>query len=84
MSSVSQPLPVARAAGSDQQYVSESMEMSQPKAHQPMDPQRPQPQTNGEPELSLRGGEDCGGWCRGRFCFLIPCPIPIKCCVIPL
>jgi hypothetical protein len=47
-----------------------------------LDPQRPQ--ESFEPELSLRGGEDCGGWCRGRFCFLIPCPIPIRCCVIPL
>jgi hypothetical protein len=31
-----------------------------------------------ENELHLRGGE----LCPGRFCFIIPCPIPINCCII--
>ncbi|CAG7558744.1 unnamed protein product [Fusarium equiseti] len=79
MSSVSQPQP---AHVDHQAYTAESMEMSQPKAHQPMDAQKPQDAS--EPDLNLRGGEDCGGWCRGRFCCIIPCPIPINCCIIPL
>lgn len=31
------------------------------------------------PELHLRGGE----MCPGRFCFIIPCPLPCNCCVFP-
>ncbi|KAF5973221.1 hypothetical protein FBULB1_8416 [Fusarium bulbicola] len=83
MSPVSAPQPTAQPAGINQQgYTPESMEMVQPRADQPTDTQ--QLQENAEPELGLRGGEDCDGWCRGRFCFIIPCPIPIKCCFIPL
>ncbi|KAF4962376.1 hypothetical protein FSARC_9542 [Fusarium sarcochroum] len=81
MSSLSQPKPIAQVAKT-QERPFEQMQMDQPKAQQPMDTQKPQPDT--EPELNLRGGEDCGGYCRGRFCFIIPCPIPINCCVIPL
>ncbi|CRK18845.1 hypothetical protein VD0002_g4079 [Verticillium dahliae] len=32
-----------------------------------------------ESELTLRGGEAC----PGRFCFIIPCPIPCNFCVFP-
>ncbi|KXH66664.1 hypothetical protein CSAL01_09388 [Colletotrichum salicis] len=39
------------------------------------DPQRPQPQTE-QMEMGLRGGDDGRGPCPGRFCFIIPCPIP--------
>lgn len=50
-----------------------------------IDPRKPQDNIErAEPELNLRGGKDCDGHCRGRFCFIIPCPIPINCCVIPL
>ncbi|KAF5000052.1 hypothetical protein FGRMN_2063 [Fusarium graminum] len=78
MSPVSQPEPVAQVAKPQDQPL-EQMQMAQPRANQPMNPQQPHP--NSEPELSLRGGEDCHGWCRGRLCSLIPCPIPIHCCV---
>ncbi|CVK91961.1 hypothetical protein FPRO06_08822 [Fusarium proliferatum] len=86
MSPVSEPQPVAQPAGNNQQgYAPECMEMVQPRAHQPMDPQKPQDNIErAEPELNLRGGKDCDGHCRGRFCFIIPCPIPINCCIIPL
>ncbi|KAG9258476.1 uncharacterized protein F5Z01DRAFT_198408 [Emericellopsis atlantica] len=60
----------------------EPIQMTQPSSQQAMDPQQAHPHTD-EPEMNLRGGEDCGGWCRGRFCFIIPCPIPINCCVFP-
>lgn len=29
----------------------------------------------------MRGG-DRGGMCPGRFCFIIPCPIPCDFCII--
>jgi hypothetical protein len=66
---------------------SESMEMTnsqpvladQPKRQQEMDPQRPHADT----ELSLRGGNDGRGMCPGRFCFIIPCPLPCNCCIFP-
>ncbi|CZR50487.1 uncharacterized protein PAC_00360 [Phialocephala subalpina] len=32
-------------------------------------------------EMRLRGG-DRGGMCPGRFCFIIPCPLPCDCCII--
>ncbi|KAF5695034.1 heterokaryon incompatibility protein (het-6OR allele) [Fusarium globosum] len=75
MSPVSEPQPVAQPAGNNQQgYAPESKEMVQPRAHQPMDPQKPQDNVDrAEPELNLRGGKDCDGHCRGRFCFIIPC-----------
>ncbi|SCN67623.1 uncharacterized protein FFB20_02689 [Fusarium fujikuroi] len=83
MAPVSVPQSTAQPAGINQQgYTLESMEMVQPRVGQTIDTQ--QLQESLEPELSLRGGEDCDGWCRGRFCFIIPCPIPIKCCFIPL
>ena len=45
----------------------------------PSDPQRP----HDEPEMNLRGGEEGRGMCPGRFCFIIPCPLPCNCCIIP-
>lgn len=45
----------------------------------PPDPQRP----HDEPEMNLRGGEEGRGMCPGRFCFIIPCPLPCNCCIIP-
>ncbi|KAI6782627.1 uncharacterized protein J7T54_003640 [Emericellopsis cladophorae] len=47
----------------------EPIQMTQPSSQQAMDPQQAHPHTE-EPEMNLRGGEDCGGWCRGRFCFI--------------
>ncbi|KUJ23993.1 uncharacterized protein LY89DRAFT_679257 [Mollisia scopiformis] len=32
-------------------------------------------------EMRIRGG-DRGGMCPGRFCFIIPCPLPCDCCII--
>ncbi|KAJ3493967.1 hypothetical protein NLG97_g4387 [Lecanicillium saksenae] len=47
------------------------------------DPQQPHAETeNADPELGLRGGHQ-GETCPGRFCFIIPCPIPINCCIFP-
>ncbi|KAI6082353.1 hypothetical protein F4821DRAFT_264050 [Hypoxylon rubiginosum] len=52
---------------------------SQPASFQPMDPQRPHPE---QPEFgNLRGGER-SSLCPGRFCFIIPCPLPCDFCVI--
>ncbi|KAK8147992.1 hypothetical protein G3M48_000582 [Beauveria asiatica] len=59
-----------------------AMLTSQPTRHQAMDPQQPHVENeNTEPELGLRGGQ--GEMCPGRFCFIIPCPIPINCCIFP-
>ncbi|PON30830.1 hypothetical protein TGAM01_v200250 [Trichoderma gamsii] len=52
---------------------------AQPKSHPAMDPQQPHPDT--AEDVNMRGG-DRGGCCPGRFCFIIPCPIPIDCCII--
>lgn len=41
------------------------------------DPQRP----HAEHPAEMRGG-DRGGLCPGRFCFIIPCPLPCDCCII--
>ncbi|KAK3395077.1 hypothetical protein B0H63DRAFT_556169 [Podospora didyma] len=52
---------------------------TQPAASQSMDYQKPAVQSKDEPEMGLRGGEAC----PGRFCFIIPCPIPCDFCVFP-
>ncbi|KAI1816890.1 hypothetical protein GGS20DRAFT_536022 [Poronia punctata] len=49
----------------------------QPKASQPMNPERP----HEEGDMRLRGGNR-GGCCPGRFCFCIPCPLPCDFCII--
>ncbi|ROW16705.1 hypothetical protein VPNG_01535 [Cytospora leucostoma] len=49
----------------------------QPRLSAPMDPQQPHADTDAQ----LRGG-DRGGMCPGRFCFIIPCPIPCDFCII--
>ncbi|KUI63739.1 hypothetical protein VM1G_10507 [Cytospora mali] len=54
-----------------------AVQASQPRLSEPMDPQRPHVDT----DAGLRGG-DRGGMCPGRFCFIIPCPIPCDCCII--
>ncbi|KAH7235562.1 hypothetical protein BKA59DRAFT_484921 [Fusarium tricinctum] len=69
--------PVAQSVIADDTTM--STEMTQPKTHQPMDPQKPQPDDG--PLLNLRGGNR-GGPCPGRFCFIVPCPLPCDCCVI--
>ncbi|KAK0762900.1 hypothetical protein N5P37_004424 [Trichoderma harzianum] len=71
---------------------------AQPKSHQAMgkslqfpisedvvnraqtDAQQPHPETTDD--VNMRGGDD-GDCCPGRFCFIIPCPIPIDCCIFP-
>ncbi|KAI1257367.1 hypothetical protein MGN70_000407 [Eutypa lata] len=70
--------PAAVAEGGQAPQSQQSIQM-QPIASKPMDPQRP----HEEPTVGLRGG-DRGGCCPGRFCFIIPCPLPCDCCVIPL
>lgn len=47
----------------------------------PTDPRQAHAQDDaGEERGRLRGG---GEACPGRFCFIIPCPIPCNCCIIP-
>ncbi|RKU41613.1 hypothetical protein DL546_002943 [Coniochaeta pulveracea] len=53
------------------------LQSAQPPSFQPMNPQKPHP----EGDVSLRGG-DRGGMCPGRFCFIIPCPLPCDFCII--
>ncbi|KAF4120414.1 hypothetical protein GMORB2_3215 [Geosmithia morbida] len=60
--------------------IQESLQMQQPNAHQAMDPQQPHAE---QPQMTLRGGQEGRGMCPGRFCFIIPCPIPINCCIFP-
>ncbi|OIW35606.1 hypothetical protein CONLIGDRAFT_627639 [Coniochaeta ligniaria NRRL 30616] len=55
----------------------DGLQTAQPPSFQPMNPQKPHPDS----ELSLRGG-DRGGCCPGRFCFCIPCPLPCDFCII--
>ncbi|KAI0175532.1 hypothetical protein GGR52DRAFT_316750 [Hypoxylon sp. FL1284] len=56
-----------------------SIQTTQPKSLQSMDPERPQVE---QPEFGgLRGG-DRSSMCPGRFCFCIPCPIPCDFCII--
>ncbi|KAI4869202.1 hypothetical protein F4820DRAFT_407544 [Hypoxylon rubiginosum] len=71
--------PNNQAAQSSGAAAPQAIHTTQPTALQAMDPQRPQPE---QPEFGgLRGG-DRGGCCPGRFCFIIPCPLPCDCCII--
>ncbi|KAH7014158.1 uncharacterized protein B0I36DRAFT_369147 [Microdochium trichocladiopsis] len=55
----------------------------QPIVSQPMNPEQPHPEPS-QQEMGLRGGDrGRGGMCPGRFCFIIPCPIPCDFCVFP-
>ncbi|KXJ87590.1 hypothetical protein Micbo1qcDRAFT_208207 [Microdochium bolleyi] len=70
-SAIAQPAPVAHPTVHHQPLVS-----------QPMNAQQPHPESQ-QHELSLRGGQEGRGMCPGRFCFIIPCPIPCNFCVFP-
>ncbi|KAM6510068.1 hypothetical protein FALCPG4_017697 [Fusarium falciforme] len=76
MSLPTRPEPTAQS--------SEAVQL-QPRAHQPMDAQRPQPneQAQSDTKLSLRGGRAGEGSCPGRFCG-IPCPLNCSICIIPI
>ncbi|KAH7310467.1 hypothetical protein B0I35DRAFT_481784 [Stachybotrys elegans] len=74
MAPSTEPQPSATAP-----TVVQPMQVEQPRLNQAMDPQRPHP----ESDVNLRGGENRGGCCPGRFCFIIPCPLPCDCCIIP-
>ncbi|CAK7205214.1 hypothetical protein SEUCBS139899_007981 [Sporothrix eucalyptigena] len=54
-----------------------AIELSQPAAAQPMNTQAPHDDSH---EATLRGGRSEA--CPGRFCFIIPCPIPCDFCII--
>ncbi|KAK4654210.1 hypothetical protein QC762_000335 [Podospora pseudocomata] len=58
-------------------HLDSKLQTSQPATFQPMDTQKP----HEDSEVGLRGG-DRGGCCPGRFCFIIPCPLPCDCCII--
>ncbi|KAL2751814.1 hypothetical protein ACRALDRAFT_1066305 [Sodiomyces alcalophilus JCM 7366] len=62
--------------------VPEPVLTQQPSRHQGMELQKPSQSTSDEPELKLRGGRN-GEMCPGRFCFIIPCPLPCNFCVFP-
>ncbi|KAL2186975.1 hypothetical protein L209DRAFT_685335, partial [Thermothelomyces heterothallicus CBS 203.75] len=53
--------------------------VAQPPVARPMDAQRPHPEGDAD-AMSLRGGRSRA--CPGRFCFIIPCPLPCDCCII--
>ncbi|KAK3316774.1 hypothetical protein B0H66DRAFT_305523 [Apodospora peruviana] len=55
----------------------QTLQTTQPAVPQGMDTQKP----HADEGLGLRGG-DRGGCCPGRFCFIIPCPLPCDCCII--
>ncbi|KAG9228256.1 hypothetical protein BJ875DRAFT_490052 [Amylocarpus encephaloides] len=59
-----------------------SVETTQPAAQESMTSQpvsaEEQNKAN-EDKVGMRGGEAC----PGRFCFIVPCPIPCNCCIIP-
>ncbi|KAJ4415786.1 hypothetical protein N0V82_007148 [Gnomoniopsis sp. IMI 355080] len=56
----------------------ERVQAVQPRVAEPMNPERPHAE---DEDSKLRGG-DRGGMCPGRFCFIIPCPIPCDFCII--
>ncbi|KAI5449970.1 hypothetical protein NCC49_003861 [Naganishia albida] len=64
-----------------------AMQTQQPIAMQGMSPKTTQPTTEQVDQqaevdgLRLRGG---GEMCPGRFCWIIPCPIPCNFCIFPL
>ncbi|KAK2016187.1 hypothetical protein LZ32DRAFT_601760 [Colletotrichum eremochloae] len=53
---------------------------TQPSPARPMDPLRPQRE---DAHINLRGGHNDRSACPGRFCFIIPCPLPCNFCVFP-
>ncbi|OAA56721.1 hypothetical protein SPI_07728 [Niveomyces insectorum RCEF 264] len=54
-----------------------AIELTQPPASKPMNPQRPHDDAE---SVHLRGGRS--EMCPGRFCFIVPCPLPCDFCVI--
>ncbi|KAK3305299.1 uncharacterized protein B0T15DRAFT_531910 [Chaetomium strumarium] len=72
--SIQQPSPVQLHNLSQ----NKNLQTSQPRVPQPMNPQKPHPET--DTSLGLRGGRS--SVCPGRFCFCVPCPLPCDCCII--
>ncbi|PKS06242.1 hypothetical protein jhhlp_006988 [Lomentospora prolificans] len=68
----------ARAVVGSPTAGAEPVQMTQPRPLQPMDPK--QAPADQQERGTLRGG---GEACPGRFCFIIPCPIPCNFCVFP-
>ncbi|RDW95138.1 hypothetical protein BP5796_00901 [Coleophoma crateriformis] len=65
------------------QVPGQDVEMAQPAIRESMNPNTPPPQQQTRDaaeseEMHLRGGEAC----PGRFCFIIPCPLPCNFCII--
>jgi len=69
-------LPVPAAAHTKEAKV----EDVQPLPAQGMVPEQKKARAE-EEEMNLRGGGD-GEMCPGRFCFIIPCPLPCNFCII--
>lgn len=73
--SARQTMRMSSSSNASQKETSELklIEVTEPAASTPEQQKEMQKQ-----ELSLRGGE----MCPGRFCFIIPCPLPCNCCII--
>ncbi|PSR82526.1 hypothetical protein BD289DRAFT_437180 [Coniella lustricola] len=69
-------LPAITVNGQAMPAEPESVHARQPDAMQPMDPARP----HQDKPTELRGGER-SQMCPGRFCFIIPCPLPCDFCI---
>ncbi|KAG4437292.1 hypothetical protein IFR05_007230 [Cadophora sp. M221] len=73
-------------AGATASQAAVNLEMAQPNNKQSMQPALPSPNMTAkdreneaeQEEVRMRGGE----LCPGRFCFIIPCPLPCNCCII--
>ncbi|KAL1891985.1 hypothetical protein Sste5346_007329 [Sporothrix stenoceras] len=77
--SPSTPAPTtapARAAEMNDADAAQAIELSQPAVAQPMNTQAPHDVSH---QVTLRGGRSEA--CPGRFCFIIPCPIPCDFCI---
>ncbi|KAH7361018.1 hypothetical protein BKA65DRAFT_494481 [Rhexocercosporidium sp. MPI-PUGE-AT-0058] len=78
--------PSSISQGAASQAANVDLEMAQPSNKQSMQPALPFPNTTAKDreneaereEVRMRGGE----LCPGRFCFIIPCPLPCNCCII--
>ncbi|KAL3423014.1 hypothetical protein PVAG01_04761 [Phlyctema vagabunda] len=84
MAPSTQEIPSATAAAQQNSNTNTAnLETAQPVGRQSMTLETPsapaqQQQEQEEETLRLRGGE----MCPGRFCFIIPCPLPCNCCII--
>ncbi|KAF2434962.1 hypothetical protein EJ08DRAFT_692868 [Tothia fuscella] len=63
------------------QTANPAVETNQPTSNTSQMSMSPQPNTTEDKPIGLRGGAGRGGMCPGRFCFIIPCPLPCDFCI---